>query len=234
MNNSADVGRWIGAGMLCTFAIGMLSNFKFQADLFAGEGLLVNAAVHPLQIGAITLAGLAGSLLSVWVATLLLAHVRQRLPVLTVFYLAIVVAGLALSAMEYASLIAFRNLGESFAAAGADNGALYAAPKAALNGLRNGLHFLDKLLGGLSVLTLFCILFKARLVPPALSAFGMLAAVLQMIAVGRALFGFDVIYVMLAPVSLVYVILLLWLLVKGFARHADETGGAAPVAAQAT
>ena len=42
------------------------------------------------------------------------------------------------------------------------------------------------------------------------------AGLLQMIAVGRALFGGEVAYVMLAPLSLVFIVTMGWLLVAGF------------------
>lgn len=228
MNNITSIGRWIGASMLLTFAIGMLSNFKFQAALFGGEGLLVNAGAHPLQIGAIALAGLIGSLLSVWVASVLWVHGRACSPVLATGYFAIVVAGLTLSMIEYGTLIAFRSLSESFAAAGADQAALYDAPKAALAGLRNGLHYLDKLLGGIGVLAFFALLLRARWIPGVLGVLGMLAAVSQMIAVGRGLFGFDVLAWMLAPLALMYVVTLVWLLIRGFPGNGQDAPRAAP------
>lgn len=215
MNHITAAGRWIGAGMLLSFGFGLYSNFKLQPDLFAGAGWLVNAAQHPYRIGAIALIGLGTGLVSLAVASLLSAHFRQRHPVLTRFYFGLVVAALAVSLIECSILVAFRHLSESYVAAGALADAFQPA-KAALSGLRNSVHFLDVLIGGLGVLVLFVFLFKAQLVPRLLAGFGIAAALIQMYTVARPLFGLPVLYPLLMPLALAYLSVLCWLLAKGF------------------
>jgi hypothetical protein len=156
--------------------------------------------------------------------------------VLVSAYFAIVIAGLALSMLEYSSLVAFGNLSEAFVAAGTGNEATFQASNAVLSGLRNGVHFLDKLLGGVGVLVLFALFYTQRLVPRLLAGFGMLAVLSQMLAVGRAVFGHDVIYAMLAPISLAFLVTMTWLLIKGFPEERNEESALAvakpiPVAA---
>jgi hypothetical protein len=86
-----------------------------------------------------------------------------------------------------------------------------------VRGLRDGMHFSGRLLGGASVLAFFLLLFRARLVPRWLSGPGALAALLQMVSVARPLFGGEVVYPMLAPLGLAYAVLFCWLLARGFA-----------------
>lgn len=221
MNDITQVGRWIGASMLLSFGFGIYSNFKLQTDLFAGGGLLVNAAEHPYRIGAIALIGLGTSLISLVVATLVSANFRRRYPALTTFYFGLVVAALAISLIECSTLVAFRHLSESYAAAGAQGDAFLPA-KTALTGLRNSIHFMDVLIGGMGVLVLFAFLFRARLVPRLLAGLGIAAAVAQMITVARPLFGLPVIYPLLMPLALTYLSVLCWLLVKGFPRGMEQ------------
>lgn len=208
--------------MLLSFVFGIYSNFKLQSDLFAGAGLLVTAAQHPLRIGLIALIGLGTSLVSVWVATLISANFRRKYPAMTGFYFALVVAGLAISLIECSTLVAFRHLSETYAAAGAPQGEAFQSAKAVLTGLRNSIHFMDVLIGGMGVLVLFVFLLKARLVPRALAAFGIVAATVQMFSVARPLFGLAVIYPLLLPLALSYLTVLCWLLVKGFPQDADR------------
>lgn len=219
MKDYKSVGRVVGFGMLTSFAVGMLSNFKLQTDLFADGGLLVNAAAHPDKIGLIALLGLSTALVSMFVAALLSTHLRHRAPVLTSVYFAIVIAGLALSMLEYSTLFAFGNLSEAYLSAGADKTAAFQASNAVLAGLRNGVHFLDKLLGGIGVLVLFVIFQRLRLVPSLIAGFGILAVCAQLFAVGRAVFGHDVIYALLAPISLAFLVTMTWLLIKGFSEE---------------
>lgn len=217
-----NTGRWIGLGILVTFVVGMTSNFKLQADLFAGEGLLVNAAAHPLQIGLIAVLDLVTGAVSIAIAAMLVAHTGRAYPALAIAY-AILVAGVfAISVVEHATLLAFRTVGEHFAAIGAAPDATFQAARKMLGGLRNGVHFLHVTVGGMSVLAFFALLYRARLVPSLLALAGMAAAFAQLFTVGRPLFGLDVIYPLLAPLALVYVVTAVWLLVKGLPERAGE------------
>ncbi|HVJ63075.1 MAG TPA: hypothetical protein VM555_10235, partial [Tahibacter sp.] len=73
--SAISTGRWIGLGILVTFVVGMTSNFKLQAELFAGEGWLVNAAAHPIQVGLIVALDLALGVVSIAIAAMLIARV---------------------------------------------------------------------------------------------------------------------------------------------------------------
>jgi len=82
-------------------------------------------------------------------------------------------------------------------------------------------HFPDKLLGGLGVTLMYLLLYRAAAIPRPLAVAGMLAGVLQWIAVARELFGLDVMHALLFPLGLVYPFTGLWLLLRGLApRHA--------------
>ena len=213
--SAIHTGRWIGLGILVTFVVGMTSNFKLQADLFGGDGLLVNAAAHPLQIGLIAMLDLVTGAVSIAIAAMLVAHAGRAHPALAIAY-AILVAGVfAISVVEHATLLAFRTVGEYFAASGAAPGVEFDVAKKTLGGLRNGVHFLHVTAGGMSVLAFFSLLYRARLVPSPLALAGMAAALAQMFTVSRPLFGLGVIYPLLAPLALVYVATAVWLLVKG-------------------
>ncbi|SDQ81709.1 DUF4386 domain-containing protein [Pseudoxanthomonas sp. CF125] len=219
MSDYKNTGRFIGLAMMVSFVVGMVSNFKLQSDLFVEGGLIVNAAAHSDKIGMIALLGLLTGLVSTFAAALVSTSLRQRAPVLVTGYFAIVIAGLAISMLEYSSLIAFRSLSEAYVSASADKADSFHAAKVLLVGLRDGIHYLDKLLGGTGVLILFAIFYRLRLIPRALAAFGILAVLSQMFTVGRALFGHDVIYLMLAPISLAFLVTMIWLLIKGFAEE---------------
>lgn len=217
MNTARSLGRTLGLSMLATFVVGLVSNFKLQDGLFADGGLLANAAAHPFRIGLICLLGLATSLLSLWVAGRLESFFPRR-EVLR-FYRAVLVAGLAMTLVEFSTLLAFRELSQGHLAAGGEGA--HPAVAVALAGLRNGVHFLDKVLGGFSVLLLFGFMYSARVLPRVIALAGMAGALAQMMAVGRALFGFEVAYGLLVPLSLAFLAAMAWLLARGFAEPAD-------------
>jgi len=121
--------------------------------------------------------------------------------------------------------MAMRDLSELFVGAGAEAGSRFESARAVVRGLRNGMHFTGKLLGGASVLAFFLLLFRARLVPRWLSSFGAGAALLQMASVARPLFGHEVIYPML-PLGIAYATMFIWLLIKRFTQGMDRAADA--------
>lgn len=217
MSTARSLGRTLGLSMLATFVVGLVSNFKLQDGLFADGGLLANAAAHPLKIGLICLLGLCTSLFSLWVAGRLESFFPRR--ELLRFYRAVLVAGLAMTLVEFSTLLAFRELSQAHLAA--DGTGAHPVAAVALSGLRNGVHFLDKLLGGFSVLLLFGFLYSSRALPRIIAVAGMAGALAQMLAVGRALFGFEVAYGLLVPLSLAFLVTMGWLLARGFTVRED-------------
>ena len=76
-------------------------------------------------------------------------------------------------------------------------------------------HFIGLSIAGLTVLVQYATLYRGALVPRALAAFGMAAALLQIIAVLMPLFGHDVVFLLLAPLGVSQLVLALWLIVRG-------------------
>jgi hypothetical protein len=221
-NAHRTAGRWIGAAMLVSFAAGMFSNFQLQRELFAAPGFLVQAAGQPLAIGAMVVLGIVTGMLSLAVASLLhrvYGHVR---PVLTLFLVALVSAGLAINVLEGATLLGMRSLSEAYLAAGAGADAAFEPARQVLRGLRNGIHFPNKMLGGFGVLLVFTLLLRQRALPRWLAGFGMLAAGMQVLTIMQELFGRDVNLLLLAPLALAYPGSALWLLARGLAPAAES------------
>lgn len=210
------LGRLLGLGMLIAFGLGMYSNFQLQNELFAAPGVLVRAAAMPLHIGAAVLIGLITAVISVTIAVALRGLYGHHHPLLSRCFLALVTAGLASSLFESSLFLTMRDVSEAFLAAGSNTEAFEPA-RALLRGLRNGAHYPDKLLGGICVTLMYLLMFRVRAIPRWLAIAGIVAGVLQWIAVARELFGLDVIYALLAPLALVYPLTGLWLLARGLA-----------------
>lgn len=215
--HAPHTGRLIGAAMLASFGIGIYSNFGLQGRLFAGAGALANAATQAGTIGLITLLGLGLGLLSLWVGLTLQTQFGSRHPRLSGMVLGLAIAGLAAALLEMATLNLMRSLSEFHLSSAGQDGPRAEALKAIVGGLRDGIHFPDKLLGGFSVFCFNLLLWQARSLPRPLAMVGMGAALLQMGAVALPLFGHEVFYPLLAPLALSYLASGLWLLIKGFA-----------------
>lgn len=215
-DSAIPVGRGLGLGLLCIFGLGMYSNFRLQEQVFAAPGFLLRAAAMPLQVGLVVMFGLFTALLGLALAAALRGLYGQRQPLLSRCYVALLAAALATSLFEGTLVLAMRSLSVAFLASGADANA-YEPARALLAGLRNGVHFPDKLLGGVGVTLMYLLLYRARAIPRLLAVAGMLAGGLQWIAVARELFGLEVMHGLLIPLGLVYPFTGLWLLLRGLA-----------------
>jgi hypothetical protein len=218
MDRNARTGRMIGAALLACALLEGWSNFGLQPQLFDGGGFLANAGGQPRTVGLIIVMGLLAGVLSLCAATMLAVSQKDDFPVHSRIYLLLTAVALAATLAELSTLVAMRDGSELFAGAGADAGSRFEIARSILRGLRNGLHFSTKTFEGLNLLVFFLLLYRANAVPLLLAGVGMPAALLQMVAVGRPLFGQEVSYTLLAPIGVAYLATALWLLVKGLPR----------------
>jgi len=222
MNANSNPGRWIGAALLAVMVLEAVNNFMLQASLFGGEGVVANAASQRAAIGCIIVLGVLASGLSVWVAATSSSLFGRAHPFLAWTYFALAVSVLAVTVVEVSTFMAMRGVSELYLASDPGARVQLDGATAVARGLRNGIHFSNKMMGGASVLAFYLLLFKARAIPRPLAAFGIVAAPLQMIGVALPLFGLAVVYPLLAPLGLAYAATSVWLLVKGFATPVDQ------------
>lgn len=220
MNDPRSLGRAVGAAMAGSFVIELLSNFQLQEPLLGRAAFLEVAGRHPLAVGSLILLGLLAGLLSLFSTAVMARLYLQRQPLLVWSNLALTVVALAASLVELSSFHTMRALSEQYLQAGPDAAARFEPSANVVRLLRAGVHFSTKTLEGVEVLAFFALLWAVRGVPRALAGAGMAAALLQMAAVSRPLFGQEVIFPLLAPLGLVYLATFLWLLAKGLPDQA--------------
>ena len=81
---------------------------------------------------------------------------------------------------------------------------------------RNWAHYMARMIDGLAILAFYAAVYRLAVIPRVLAGFGVVAAVLQIIAVAMPLFHRDVVFAMLAPLGLCQLIVAVWLIVRGF------------------
>ena len=87
--------------------------------------------------------------------------------------------------------------------------------------VRNGAHFTNVFVAGFSIFLFYVILFSGRLIPRPLAAMVALAAISQMIGVGRPFFGGATDFRYLMPIAVLHLAGTIWLIVRGFAPRGD-------------
>lgn len=216
MATEKNVGRLIGLMMLLQAIAGALSNFILVGPVFAAPGFLVNAAAHPVELTLSALVGLAAGALSVAIAIAAMPVFRQYSHAIATWIVALAVVGFSLVAVENLFKFPMLALSEAYALAGSTDSGLFKTFGAVVASTRNAAHYINLIVGGGMVFVFFAALYRLALVPRALAAIGMVASLLQFIAVTMPLFGRPIIFLLLAPLGLSYLATAVWLMAKGF------------------
>jgi hypothetical protein len=105
---------------------------------------------------------------------------------------------------------------EAYAKASAGERAQLETVRVIVASARNWIHYMARMTDGLAILVFYAAMYRLAVIPRVLGAFGIIAAVLQIIAVAMPLFHCDVVFPMLAPLGLCQLVAAIWLIVKGF------------------
>jgi hypothetical protein len=221
MNTGKSDGRKVGVLMLLHLAAGLMVPFIMLQPLRSPRAFLVHAADMPDQVRAAVMLLFVGSALAIAIACAALRVFRQYSSAMAYWLLALAVASFSLQAVDNAHLLSMLSLSQEYARAGAANGDLFQTLASVVGATRKGSHY-SFLLVIVSWIFLLCaLLYRFRLVPRALAAFGLVASVLQIAGVSlRGLWGLPPEMRLALPMGPAYVALAVWLIVKGFdERH---------------
>ena len=216
--SSERLGRIIGLLLLVQFTVALVFNVALLGPVISQPpGWIVNAAAEPLAVSMSVLLALVAD--AIWLAIAVIAYpLFARASLRTaVAFVALTSVALALSAVENSQLLTLRSLSQAYAAAGTADRELFETLRVLFGSARNWAHYTHLMVTGISILAFFVALFRFFLVPRALAAFGIAAAILQITAVTMPIFGRPVVFLMLAPIGLAIVSLATWLLVKDLA-----------------
>lgn len=199
MDIERRAGRIVGALFLAQMAGSAVLNFRLEAPLFGQPGFLVNAAPHAQQIGASALLGLALGALFTAVAITVFPIVRAHSQALALWLFALGAVGLALAAVEHASVMSMVSLSHAYANAATGPRDQFQALRVVVASARNWAHYFARLLDGTTLLVFYVALFRFTLVPRALAVIGLLGALLQVTGIAVVFFGHDVVFPLLTP-----------------------------------
>ena len=113
------------------------------------------------------------------------------------------------------------SLSKAYAEYGATQESLYQGLRIVVKETRNWTHYLSLIVSGVTIFTFYLTTLRFKLIPRALSAFGLLACMSQLIAIAMPLFGQGVDFRLIAPLGICEIVLGLWLIAKGF-KHAES------------
>lgn len=222
MTTDIRAGRLTGALLLAAMVLGLWNNFGLTTPIFSGAGWMQNASQMPGLFGASVLMGLATSALTLTAAITAWPVLRHHAPAPALGFLLLTAIVFATSAVEQANLLSLRSLSVQYAKHPGGDPVVFEILRGVVLANRNWIHYLDKLMGGASMLVLHVALFRSRLLPRFIPVFGMLAALIQMTGISLELFMQDMPMSMLAPIALAQLALCLALLGRGFKMPAND------------
>ena len=216
MGSNKTIGRILGALLLAKLVAGPLENFTLMGPVVAEPGFLVNAAAHPLNLPLAVMLAFVLALLSLAFAVVAWPVFRREAPQLALWFLALTLIGISATLLETTTMMSMQSLSLAHAAANGATPELYEGLRGVVGKARNWAHYTNMLVGGLGLFVTFLLLYRARLVPRAIAAFGMAASALQMYSIGRPFFGGAVDFTLLMPIGVAMLALTVWLLWRGF------------------
>lgn len=220
MTSDKTTGRWFGALLLAAMVLGIWNNFGLVGPVFGGDGYLRNGSTMATLFGSSVLLALCTSGLGLAATVISWPLFRRVSPGLALAALVLSGVGLATTVAEQASFLSMLSLSQQYAQHPGADPLQFELLRGVVSAARNGIHFLDKIIGGAGMLLTYLVLFRGRLVPRIIAALGVLAAVSQMVGISLELFQRDLPMLMLAPLAFVQLALCLWLLARGFATPA--------------
>jgi len=232
MGSYKNVGTIVGALLLTMLVAGPIENFVLMGPVVAAPGFLVNAAAHATSVSLAVMLSFGLCLASIAIAAVSYPLFRLQAPMLALWFFALTLAGVATSLIENMTMMSMLSLSQSFVAANGASPELYEGLRGMVGKARNWAHYTNLLVSGATILVLFGLLFRARLVPRLLAGFGMVGALLQLYSVGRPFFGAEVLFPLLMPLGLAYLATSVWLLWKGFAEPPSSAPSHAPLGAR--
>lgn len=212
-----SVGRTVGVLLILHLAAGLIVPFVLLNPVIAPPGFLVNAAAHPNRVRAVIFLLFVGSAMTIGTASAAWSLFRRYSVAMALWLVALAVASFSLQAVDNAHLLSMLSLSQEYVKAGAHKADLFQGLAVIVGSARKWSHYSFLLAVGSWIFLLFTLLYRFRLVPRWLAAFGLLGSVGQIAGVTlRGLLGYRPETLLAMPLAPAYLALAVWLIVKGF------------------
>jgi hypothetical protein len=221
------IGRVVGLLIVLQLLAQPVVNFRLlRPAMSSAEGFLASAAPLAGQVRLGVLLGLVVAGLSVALATTAWPVWRNASRALAQWHLLLASVGLALAAVEGVMLLTMLSTSQAWVAADAGARGPIEAFAALLQPMRTWAHHYGLLFGGATNLAMFAAMFRGALVWRPFAAFGVAAALLQMVGAAMPLFGERTVLALMMPLGIALLGLVAWLLWRGFPERPSATAPA--------
>ncbi len=217
MRSEKSVGRTVGVLLLLHFAAALIVPFVLLHPIVNPPGFLTTAVGVANQVRAAVLLFFVGSAIAIGIASAALPIFCRYSPAMAFWLLSLAVASFSLQAVDTAHVLSMLSLSQEYANATAAKADALQGLAIVVGSARKWAHYSALLVVGSWIFLLYSVLYRFRLVPRALAAYGAVASALQITGVSlRGLLGYPPETRLAMPLAPAYVALAVWLIVKGF------------------
>jgi hypothetical protein len=213
-----SLGRMVGILLLFQLAAALTLPFIFSKPITLGTPTYLTAvAAHSLQIRLTVLLSFAGSGLTVYLGLTAFKIFRLYSKSAAIFFMVICAISCTLDIVQAGTVLSMLNMSKEFVASGTADSEIYRVAGAAVASARRSAHTVQLLGIGAWMFVFYISLFRFRLVPRVLSAFGLLGVMAQFVGVTlMMLLGQRSIGEMAMPLLPIHITVAIWLIIKGF------------------
>lgn len=229
MRDAKSTGRIIGLLLFVQLA-GLIVPFVLLRPLTMGsQNYLANAAGYSFQIKTAVFLLFANCALTIGITIAAFRVFRQYSEAMTLWLFAVSVIMFSLQAVDNVHVLSMLSLSQQYAQAGGP-AELFQTLATAVGSTRRWAHFTELLVIDCWIFLLYSVLYRFRLVPRSLAAFGLITVMLHFTGIPLPGFlGYSSVTLLGVPMALSHMALALWLLTKGFEErlrplHAEASG----------
>jgi len=216
MRSAKSTGRLIGM-LLFVQLSGLIVPFVLLHPLTTGpRDFLANGAGTSLQIKVAVLLLFANCALTIGITIAAWPVFRQHSERMALWLVAASVIMFSLQAVDNAHILSMLSLSQQYAQAGDPDG-LFQTLAAVVGSTRRWVHFTELLVIDSWIFLFYSVLYRFALVPRALAVLGLLTVILHFTGIPLPAFlGYSIVTLMGVPMGLSHLVLVLWLITKGF------------------
>ena len=221
MNSTKKTTRIIGILLLITFISGILVYQVLRGPFLFGDDYLIKAASNIDKVIYSTLLSFLGGILTIIISVMLIPIFKKFSVKLAFLYLAFCILNFIAIAIESYSAMSLLDFSIEFSKA--ENNSLMEGLSNVYYNNHKSAHFMYLLTSCFPVFVLYYSLFVGKLVPKAISIFGIVAIILMFISVLLSIFNISGGSDLMLPLGLIQLFFPFWMIFKGFKTSKEIT-----------
>lgn len=215
MNQYKKTGRIIGVLFLLIFVMGVTMFQFLQTPLFAKD-FLTETYYASNKIIISTILGVLSGLTTIVISILLFPIFKKVNVTFAHTYLVFCIVSVIAMLIDNVSVLSLLDLSKEFVNSNGENSDLFKTIGSLLYERHTWTHYMSLFISSFPVFVLYFTLYFGKLVPRAISIFGMIAVLLMCIKMLFSMFGYNLSMNMLLPLAIIQLVLPIWLIIKGF------------------